>query len=126
MYGSLADVGFFVMPASCTYRVIELLCFLFLLSLCQCDVFSLGITLYEIISGRPLPPNGEEWHSLRSGKVGMPMGMPEDLSQTLHAMMHVSVCCACVAVRFLGVCSVFVGIICIMVLQFEYSRSQSD
>lgn len=56
----------------------------------QCDVFSLGITLYEIISGRPLPPNGEEWHSLRSGKVGMPMGLPAELSKTLHEMMHVS------------------------------------
>lgn len=56
----------------------------------QCDVFSLGITLYEIISGRPLPPNGEEWHSLRSGKAGMPMGLPAELSKTLHEMMHVS------------------------------------
>lgn len=59
----------------------------------QCDVFSLGITLYEIISGRPLPPNGEEWHSLRSGKVGMPMGLPADLSKTLQEMMHVSIDC---------------------------------
>ncbi len=56
----------------------------------QCDVFSLGITLYEIISGRPLPPNGDEWHSLRSGKAGMPMGLPAELSKTLHEMMHVS------------------------------------
>lgn len=56
----------------------------------QCDVFSLGITLYEIISGRPLPPNGEEWHSLRSGKACMPMGLPAELSKTLHEMMHVS------------------------------------
>lgn len=53
-------------------------------------MFSLGITLYEIISGRPLPPNGEEWHSLRSGKAGMPMGLPAELSKALHEMMHVS------------------------------------
>ncbi|CAN0303696.1 unnamed protein product [Pylaiella littoralis] len=57
-------------------------------NLTKCDVFSLGITLYEIISGRPLPPNGEEWHSLRSGKVGMPMGLPAELSTTLQQMMH--------------------------------------
>lgn len=56
----------------------------------QCDVFSLGITLYEIISGRPLPANGEEWHRLRSGQMGMPMGLPADLSRTLQEMMHVS------------------------------------
>ena len=53
-------------------------------------MFSLGITLYEIISGRPLPPNGEEWHRLRSGKVSMPMGLPAELSKTLNEMMHVS------------------------------------
>eukprot|EP00903_Cladosiphon_okamuranus_P017299 g15940.t1 len=57
-------------------------------NLTKCDVFSLGITMYEIISGRPLPPNGEEWHSLRSGKAGMPMGLPAELSKTLHEMMH--------------------------------------
>ncbi|CAM9389293.1 unnamed protein product [Ectocarpus sp. 12 AP-2014] len=56
-------------------------------NLTKCDVFSLGITLYEIISGRPLPPNGEEWHRLRSGKAGMPMGLPAELSKTLHEMM---------------------------------------
>lgn len=55
----------------------------------KCDVFSLGITLYEIISGRPLPPNGDEWHRLRSGRVNMPMGLPADLSQTLGEMMQV-------------------------------------
>eukprot|EP00752_Nemacystus_decipiens_P007162 g6414.t1 len=57
-------------------------------NLTKCDVFSLGITLYEIISGRPLPPNGEEWHRLRSGKAGMPMGLPAELSKALHEMMH--------------------------------------
>ncbi|CAM9920875.1 unnamed protein product [Scytosiphon promiscuus] len=57
-------------------------------NLTKCDVFSLGITLYEIISGRPLPPNGDEWHSLRSGKAGMPMGLPAELSKTLQEMMH--------------------------------------
>ncbi|CAM9480020.1 unnamed protein product, partial [Ectocarpus fasciculatus] len=56
-------------------------------NLTKCDVFSLGITLYEIISGRPLPPNGEEWHRLRSGKAGMPMGLPAELSKTLLEMM---------------------------------------
>ncbi|CAM9253712.1 unnamed protein product, partial [Hapterophycus canaliculatus] len=57
-------------------------------NLTKCDVFSLGITLYEIVSGRPLPPNGDEWHSLRSGKAGMPMGLPAELSKTLQEMMH--------------------------------------
>lgn len=37
--------------------------------LCKADIFSLGITLYEAGGGGPLPKNGAEWHSLRSGNI---------------------------------------------------------
>jgi serine/threonine protein kinase len=33
----------------------------------QCDMFSLGMTMYEIASGQTsLPANGPQWHALRS------------------------------------------------------------
>ncbi|CAM9840047.1 unnamed protein product, partial [Sphacelaria rigidula] len=62
-------------------------------NLTKCDVFSLGITLYEIVTSRPLPPNGEEWHRLRSGKFTMPMGLPAELCRTLTEMMHSEASC---------------------------------
>ena len=36
--------------------------------LTKCDVFSLGATVYEMCRGFPLPPNGPEWHAVRSGQ----------------------------------------------------------
>ena len=35
----------------------------------QCDIFSLGATLYEVCLRRPLPPGGQEWHDIRSGRL---------------------------------------------------------
>jgi wee1-like protein kinase len=34
--------------------------------LTKADMFSLGATFYEIIRGKELPKNGEEWHQIRS------------------------------------------------------------
>jgi len=33
------------------------------------DIFSLGISIYEMITLESLPENGEEWHNLRNGKL---------------------------------------------------------
>ena len=33
------------------------------------DVFSFGIMLYELIEGRRVSSNGQEWHDLRDGRV---------------------------------------------------------
>ena len=65
--------------------------------LTKCDIFSLGATVYEICRGRPLPPNGEEWHSLRSGSLPVlefggrvKAGAREELMRVLTQMMAVS------------------------------------
>jgi serine/threonine protein kinase len=43
--------------------------------LTKCDIFSLGITLYEIISRLPLPSSGEDWHRLRHNEL-FPLVLP--------------------------------------------------
>ncbi len=60
----------------------------------KCDVFSLGITLFEVLSGRGLPHNGESWHHLRSGEALTPApGCPVDLLDILHSCMHPDPAC---------------------------------
>ncbi|KAJ8612928.1 hypothetical protein CTAYLR_006173 [Chrysophaeum taylorii] len=58
--------------------------------LTKCDVFSLGITTYEICrGGTPLPPNGPEWHTLRTDPPSLaPIGVPAGLDAAVHAMMR--------------------------------------
>ena len=36
------------------------------------DVFSTGITFYEIARGEPLPKNGPEWSKLREDQIQFP------------------------------------------------------
>lgn len=61
--------------------------------LTKCDIFSLGATVYEMGRGRALPPNGEEWHALRSGHPpslkGEPAVLVSDLMRVLAQMMAV-------------------------------------
>lgn len=33
------------------------------------DIFSLGISVLELATGKPLPQDGEQYHALRSGKL---------------------------------------------------------
>jgi hypothetical protein len=37
--------------------------------LTKADIFSLGMTLYELISLEDLPYNGEHWHQIRDGGI---------------------------------------------------------
>jgi serine/threonine protein kinase len=41
----------------------------FLPDLKKCDIFSLGITAYELITLDKLEKNGAEWRHLREGKI---------------------------------------------------------
>lgn len=35
--------------------------------LTKADIFSLGMTLYELVTGETLPNTGQRWHELREG-----------------------------------------------------------
>lgn len=48
------------------------------------DVFALGISVYELCSGRALPGCGEAWQALRRGQLG---SLPQ-LSEPLYALIR--------------------------------------
>lgn len=56
--------------------------------LTKCDIFSLGITLYQVIVDQDLPPDGQAWHDLRSGKLGLMTNAPLELQEIIRQMMH--------------------------------------
>ena len=54
----------------------------------QCDIFSLGVTMYEICSGQRLPSCGQDWQDLRSGKLCPLSGTMPCLHAIIREMMH--------------------------------------
>jgi wee1-like protein kinase len=60
--------------------------------LTKSDIFSLGITMYELSIGgsQSLPSNGPQWQSLRSASVPQPPHTPDELHSIVLAMMHPS------------------------------------
>jgi serine/threonine protein kinase len=55
----------------------------------KCDIFSLGISIYELASGRPLPKEGDAWRELREGHVPpLPYGYSNQFRRMLARMMH--------------------------------------
>ncbi|KAH8305499.1 hypothetical protein KR018_012252, partial [Drosophila ironensis] len=57
-------------------------------NLFKADIFSLGITLYEVAGGGPLPKNGPEWHKLRNGEVPVLPNLSRDFNELIAQMMH--------------------------------------
>ena len=58
--------------------------------LTKCDIFSLGITALEIVSGIQVASEGEEWHLLRSGiksDFAILHGVPLEVQEILVALM---------------------------------------
>lgn len=44
--------------------------------------------MYQVIVDRDLPPDGQEWHDLRSGKLGLMSNAPLELQEIIRQMMH--------------------------------------
>lgn len=57
-------------------------------ALTKCDIFSLGATLYELVTANPIPSDGDSYHSLRDGRFEE-MFVPPDLAYLIKQMMHV-------------------------------------
>jgi serine/threonine protein kinase len=55
--------------------------------LTKSDVFSMGITMYEICLGRQLPMNGEEWQDIRAGKLSPLPNTDHDMANIIKRMM---------------------------------------
>ena len=47
--------------------------------LSKADIFSLGLTVYSLLSGVELPRDGPLWHDLRSGRVPEPLECLQDV-----------------------------------------------
>jgi serine/threonine protein kinase len=55
--------------------------------LTKSDIFSLGATLYEICSGRPLPLDGQEWQDIRAGRLNPLPNTRHDMAMIIKQMM---------------------------------------
>lgn len=69
------------------YMPIEMLSWAPVDNLTKCDIFSLGITAFELVTHTPVPPHGDEWQLLRSDHWPMPEGVPEEMADFLSATM---------------------------------------
>lgn len=55
--------------------------------LTKADIFSLGATIYEIMTGKELPKNGEEWHHIRSGNLTIEGPYSIELKSVVKSML---------------------------------------
>ncbi|XP_068621811.1 wee1-like protein kinase [Battus philenor] len=55
--------------------------------LTKADIFAFGLTLYEAGGGGPLPKNGQEWHSIRNGKLPNLPKLSREFNELLKKMV---------------------------------------
>ena len=54
----------------------------------KADIFSLGLTLYELGHGITLPKNGEDWQKLRRGELEPIPKFSDEFNSVLRKMCH--------------------------------------
>lgn len=55
--------------------------------LTKADIFSLGASMLELMTGQSLPKNGPEWHDIRNGNVQVPAGFSYKLRKYIQLML---------------------------------------
>ncbi|KAJ8315702.1 hypothetical protein KUTeg_007852 [Tegillarca granosa] len=53
----------------------------------KCDIFSLGLTIYEAAGGYDLPKNGQRWHAIRRGELPPLRHLSEEFNNLLKSMV---------------------------------------
>jgi serine/threonine protein kinase len=57
----------------------------------KADIFSLGITIYELVTRKPLPPRDDSWRSIREGKnLDFPPTLSAEFVDLVKKMMSLS------------------------------------
>ncbi|RWS09029.1 wee1-like protein kinase 2 [Dinothrombium tinctorium] len=54
----------------------------------KADIFSLGLTIFEMASGEELTKNGEKWHDIRNGKIPKLPNLSEEFYNLIKKMIH--------------------------------------
>jgi hypothetical protein len=52
------------------------------------DIFSLGLTIYQLATQRKLPSHGEEWENLRKGSLEFPENFSPEFCNLVNSMVH--------------------------------------
>lgn len=84
---TIVDEPFDVQDGDCRYMAKELLNENYN-NLKKADIFSFGMTLFELVDGRPLPKNGDEWHKLRNGKIPYISKYSRSFNNAIKYMLH--------------------------------------
>ncbi len=56
--------------------------------LTKCDIFSVGVSAYELVSNSPVPTHGDDWQKLRGNHWVAPQGSSNELTDILSVTMN--------------------------------------
>lgn len=77
-----------VEEGDCRYLAPELLHEEIEKDLTKSDIFSLGLSILEVLLGKQLPKNGNEWHELRSDELPMFPSISTELHDLIRQMIN--------------------------------------
>jgi serine/threonine protein kinase len=54
----------------------------------KCDIFSLGLTVYQLATLKNLPSSGDEWDRIREGHLEFPSNLSPEFCSLIKLMAH--------------------------------------